>query len=107
MSKTTRSQTVLKGLLLLSTSILEPSTFGQGSLTPPGAPAPTMRTLEQVEPRTPISAAGYIIDRPGSYYLTTNLFGAGGLGAIRIMTNDVSLDLNGFSIIGIAGMGFP
>ena len=25
-----------------------------GSLTPPGAPAPTMKTLAEVEPRTPI-----------------------------------------------------
>ena len=28
--------------------------FAQGSLTPPGAPAPTMKTLAQIEPRTPI-----------------------------------------------------
>lgn len=27
--------------------------FGQGALTPPGAPATTMKTLDQVEPRTP------------------------------------------------------
>ena len=34
----------------LSTSI------AQVTLTPPGAPAPTMRTLDQIEPRTPISS---------------------------------------------------
>ena len=32
--------------------------FGQGALTPPGAPAPTMKTLAQIDakldPRTPI-----------------------------------------------------
>ena len=32
------------------------SIFAQGSLTPPGAPAPTMKTLDQVEARTIINA---------------------------------------------------
>ena len=37
--------------LLLSTITYQPSTaFAQGSLTPPGAPGPTMLTLSQVEP---------------------------------------------------------
>ena len=69
--------------------------FGQGSLTPPGAPAPTMKTLDQVEPRTPISSTLYMISNSGSYYLTTNL-----TGELTIAANNVSLDLNGFSIIG-------
>jgi hypothetical protein len=44
-------------LFLLSTLILQPPTLhAQGSLTPPGAPAPTMKSLDQVEPRTPISS---------------------------------------------------
>ena len=29
--------------------------FAQGPLTPPGAPALTMKTLDQIEPRTPIN----------------------------------------------------
>ena len=43
-------------LILLSALLLPPSAFGQGSLTPPGAPTPTMKTLDQIEPRTPIDA---------------------------------------------------
>ena len=30
----------------LSAFLIPPSSFGQGSLTPPGAPEPTMKTLE-------------------------------------------------------------
>jgi hypothetical protein len=84
--------------LLLFTLALQPSTLlAQGSLTPPGAPAPTMKTLQQVEPRVPISTAPFTISQPGSYYLTTNLTVSGG-DAITIATNGVTLDLNGFTI---------
>ena len=84
-------------LLLLSSFCLLPSSFGQGSLTPPGPPAPTMKTLEQVEPRTPISTAPFTISQSGSYYLTTNLTVAAG-NAITIAADGVTLDLNGFTI---------
>ena len=73
-----------------------PSGLSQGSLTPPGPPAPTMITLSQIEPRTPISSP-YTITQPGSYYLTTNLNLTYG-DAINIETNGVTLDLNGFTI---------
>ncbi|HEV2454306.1 MAG TPA: hypothetical protein VGY98_08595 [Verrucomicrobiae bacterium] len=71
----------------------------QGALTPPGAPAPTMLTLSQIEPRTPISfsPSQIVINQPGSYYLTTNLTVIGG-NAIVIAANNVTLDLNGFTI---------
>jgi hypothetical protein len=56
-----------------------------------------MKTLQQVEPRVPISSAPFTISQPGSYYLTTNLTVSGG-NAITIATNGVTLDLNGFTI---------
>jgi hypothetical protein len=81
------------GLLLAA-----PCGFSQGALTPPGAPAPTMKSLDQVEPRTPISFAPYVITQPGSYYLTTNLAISSFGNAILINANHVTLDLNGFTI---------
>ena len=88
--------------LLFSVFILNPSPLmAQGSLTPPGAPAPAMKTLTQVEPRTPITNAPVTISVPGSYYLTANLTVTNG-NAITIATNGVTLDLNGFTIVSTA-----
>ncbi len=86
--------------LALALVILNPqlsTCLAQGSLTPPGAPAPTMKTLAQIEARTPISSAPFTISVPGSYYLTTNLTVSSG-DAIAIATNGVTLDLNGFTL---------
>ncbi len=58
-------------MLTLSLFTLHSSLHAQGPLAPPGAPAPTFKTLQQVEPRTPISALPFTISQPGSYYLTT------------------------------------
>lgn len=76
-----------------------------GDLTPPaGAIVPTMKTLDQVEARTPIpggvNPAKFTITQPGSYYLTGNrLHTQGSIGrSIQIMVSDVTIDLNGFAI---------
>src|SRR2546427_9663820 len=89
-------------LICSSTFSLQLSTLAQGSLTPPGAPAPTFKTLSQVEPRFPISDFQTNLTVSGSYYLITNLFsGTNSNDAITIRTNmhDMTIDLNGFSII--------
>ncbi len=102
-------------ILLLGATVaclppLLPDLFAQGNLTPPGGPGASMRTLLQIEPRTPIesltgdSAGLYVINNPGSYYLSVgNVAGVSGKAAIAINANDVTIDLNGFSLVGVAG----
>ena len=58
-----------------------------------------MKTLDQTEPRIPIAAPGYVITNAGSYYLTGNLTSPAGNG-ITVQADDVSIDLNGFAMIG-------
>src|SRR5258706_11097893 len=71
--------------------------FAQGSLAPRGAPAPTMKTLDQVKAGTPIGSAPFTITNSGNYYLSQNLTVSSG-NAITIDANGVTLDLNGFTI---------
>lgn len=103
-------------LPVLACLVLVPLTgFGQGALNPPSGPAPTMRTLDQVEPRTPIDGTKtrgdenhqHIISAPGSYYLTGNLAVSRANG-IRVTVEGVTIDLNGFEISrasGTSGIG--
>ncbi|MBU6410780.1 MAG: right-handed parallel beta-helix repeat-containing protein [Verrucomicrobia bacterium] len=93
-------------LSLAAAAFLPLSARAQGSLTPPsGAISPTMKSLDQIEPRTPISSLPYAINTPGSYYVTTNLTGITSNDGITINTGDVALDLNGFTLTGVAGSG--
>ena len=94
----------LASALLVATLALAPVRCpGQGALTPPGPPAPTMKSLDQIEPRIPILSLPIVITNSGSYYLTTNLTGVSGYNGITILTNNVTLDLRGFTLFGAPG----
>ncbi|MBC7772077.1 MAG: hypothetical protein H7210_06265, partial [Pyrinomonadaceae bacterium] len=83
-----------------------------GPLDPPAGPVtPTFKTLSEVEPRTAINTANtpgdadsrFKITQPGSYYLTGNITGVAAKSGIEIAASGVSLDLNGFDLVGVPG----
>ncbi|MCB9845304.1 MAG: right-handed parallel beta-helix repeat-containing protein [Phycisphaeraceae bacterium] len=85
-----------------------------GPLDPPAGPvAGTNKTLAEVEPRIAINSTNtpgdadslYKITAPGSYYLTGNITGVVAKHGIEIAASGVTLDLNGFDLVGIPGMG--
>lgn len=78
-------------------------TLRAGDLNPPAAPASTMKTLDEVEARIPIAGSTtpvgtIVINEPGSYYLTGDRICSGY--GIYIDSDNVTLDLNGYSLIG-------
>ena len=85
-----------------------------GPLDPPAGPiTSTGKTLTEVEPRIAINATNtpgdadslFKITQRGSYYLTGNMSGVAGKHGIEIAASGVTLDLNGFDLIGVSGMG--
>jgi parallel beta-helix repeat protein len=88
-------------LLLLCNLAL--TAHAQGPLNPSGAPAPVFKTLDEVEPRTPITSIPFAISSSGSYFMTSNFTGVAVQNGISILADDVTLDLNGFTLTGVPG----
>ncbi len=85
-----------------------------GPLVPPAGPvSSTYKTLHEVEPRKAIntintpgdSNSTFRITQPGSYYLTRNINGAPGKHGIKIEASGVTVDLNGFDVVGLTNTG--
>lgn len=83
-----------------------------GPITPPPGPvASTGKTIAEVEPRIAINLTNtpgdansvFKITARGSYYLSENVAGASGKHGIEITASNVTLDLNGFSLVGGSG----
>lgn len=90
--------------------LLAPASFAQGALTPPGAPAPIFKTLDQIEARKPlgnpnaVTTSTIVVSEPGSYVLVGPVAVASGDG-ITINASNVNLDLNGFTISSSSASG--
>ncbi|MFT3686773.1 MAG: right-handed parallel beta-helix repeat-containing protein [Phycisphaerales bacterium] len=75
-----------------------------GPIAPPSGPiTSTGRTLSEIEPRTPITQLPFTITASGCYYLTGDLNTSSTGTAITVSTSGVTIDLNGFSLIGSYG----
>ena len=87
-----------------------------GDLNPAaGVVAPTMKTLDQIEARRVLNdlagsaVAEHVITEPGQYYLTGNIVAGTGRSATVVDLaadpgdDPVSIDMNGFSILGGVG----
>jgi hypothetical protein len=88
---------------LISANHLAAALGGGGPLTPPGPPAVLMKTLEEIEPRKLIISLPHTITEPGSYYIAGDLSGVAGQNGITIDADHVTLDLGGWSLVGVAG----
>lgn len=94
-------------ILAIAATLAASSLSLAGPVTPPAdAVGPTMKTLTQIEPRTPVApgfvatdtSSVFMITEPGSYYLTGPVNAPAGRPAITIWANNVTLDLNGYTV---------
>ncbi len=101
----TKERKIVICLIVLSGLLILPLVVHSGNLEPSAAPWPTMKTLDEVEPRKALEpevipiGANYqiLIDEPGSYYLTQNV-AINFRHAIKITASSVTLDLMGFRL---------
>ncbi len=100
------SQAPARGLVKFATPVLVVAAVGvtlwvnAGDLNPPpGAIQPTNRVQLNEQAIT----LPFTINESGSYVLTSNLTGVAGQHGIIIEADDVTLDLNGFALIGVPG----
>ncbi|MGE3107743.1 MAG: right-handed parallel beta-helix repeat-containing protein [Phycisphaerales bacterium] len=110
MNRTAILCTAIGSLSLLAAAAL----LTAGPLDPPAGPVtPTYKTLSEVEPRVAINLTNtpgdsdsiFKITQPGSYYLTGSITAVPGKHGIEIAASGVTIDLNGFDLVGIQGMG--
>ena len=107
-SQPTDRRAMIAGIGGLAAGALLAGKAAAGPLTPPPGP---IASTPGPEPRIAVNSTNtpgdgshlFRIRQPGSYYLETNVVGQPGINAIAIGANNVTLDLNGFSILGVPG----
>lgn len=96
-----RNRKVTLFLGLAAVALYASESFGGDLNPPPGPIQPTNRVqLSQQAITLP-----YTINQSGSYVLTSSLTGISGENGIIIAADNVTIDLNGFSLIGVEGSG--
>jgi parallel beta-helix repeat protein len=98
--KRLESTTSTKCALFVCALLVLSQVSNGGSLEPSAPPAGTMKPLDQVEPRIPITSVPYTISASGSYYLTKDMNMTSVGTAIDISASNVTIDLCGYSLIG-------
>jgi len=101
--ETKQKRTKVVVSVLVALVLVLSGTIYAGSLEPSAPPGPTMKTLDEVEPRIPIHASDLplTITEPNSYYLVEDVyFTDAGNHAITIECNDVTIDLMGYTLKG-------
>jgi hypothetical protein len=95
---------------ICSLFLLPSLSFSQGQLPPTGPPAPTFKTLDQIEPRKDIATLpggggfNHVIAKGGSYYLSGNLSVDQNNGLhVTALARGATIDLNGFQILRTGG----
>jgi parallel beta-helix repeat protein len=100
--KTKQKGRIVVSILALASLVAFSLMSYAGSLEPSAAPGPTMKTLDEVEPRVPIHASDLplTISEPNSYYLVEDVNFTDDANAITIECNDVTIDLMGYTLKG-------